>query len=141
VQGGAYGVGLISRNSGALGFYSYRDPTPARTLECFKSASESLRALAKSGEDITKFIIGAVGESSPLTTPKLKATLAATRFLRGVSYEDECKMRREILDTGAEELIKAADTLDKICALECVTVFGAKEKVETCKNLDAILQI
>ena len=141
VRGGAYGVGLISRNNGTLGFYSYRDPTPARTLDSFRGAAESLRTLAKSGEDITKFIIGAVGESSPLTTPKLKATLAATRFLRGVSYADECKMRREILDTGAEELIKAADTLDKICALDCTTVFGAKEKVETCKSLDTILQI
>ena len=141
MQGGAYGVGLISRNNGSLGFYSYRDPSPARTLEAFRGAAENLRAFAKSGEDVTKFIIGAVGESSPLTTPKLKAMLAATRFLRGVSYEDECKMRREILDTGADQLLKAADTLDKICALDCITVFGAKEKVETCKNLDAILQI
>ena len=141
VQGGAYGVGLISRNNGSLGFYSYRDPTPARTLDCFKAAAENLRAVANSGEDITKFIIGAVGESSPLTTPKLKANLAATRFLRGVSYEDECKMRREILDTGKNELLKAADTLDKICALGCIAVFGAKEKVETCKSLDSILQI
>lgn len=141
VRGGAYGVGLISRNNGTLGFYSYRDPTPARTLDAFKGAAESLRTLAESGEDITKFIIGAVGESSPLTTPKLKATLAITRFLRGVSYADECKMRREILDTGAAQLMKAADTLDKICALDCFAVFAAKEKVETCKNLDAIHQI
>ena len=141
VQGGAYGVGLISRNNGAIGFYSYRDPSPARTLEAFKGAAESLRSVAKSGEDITKFIIGAVGESSPLTTPKLKATLAASRFLRGVSYEDECKMRREILETDSAALLRVADVLDKICALDCITVFGAKEKVESCKNLDSILQI
>jgi Zn-dependent M16 (insulinase) family peptidase len=141
VQGGAYGVGLISRNNGAIGFYSYRDPSPARTLEAFNGAAESLRSVAKSGEDITKFIIGAVGESSPLTTPKLKATLAASRFLRGVSYEDECKMRREILETDSAALLRVADVLDKICAFDCITVFGAKEKVESCKNLDSILQI
>jgi Zn-dependent M16 (insulinase) family peptidase len=141
VQGGAYGVGLISRNNGAIGFYSYRDPSPARTLEAFNGAAESLRSVANSGEDITKFIIGAVGESSPLTTPKLKATLAASRFLRGVSYEDECRMRREILETDSAALLRVADVLDKICALDCITVFGAKEKVESCKNLDSILQI
>lgn len=141
VQGGAYGVGLISRNNGALGFYSYRDPSPARTIDCFKGAAENLRSVAMSGEDVTKFIIGAIGEISPLTTPKIKINLVISRFLREFSYEDECTMRREILDTGSKQLLKAADTLDKLCALDCFTVFGAKENVESFKNLDAILQI
>ncbi len=141
VQGGAYGVGLISRNNGSIGFYSYRDPTPARTLDCFKSAAESLRNVARGGEDVTKFIIGAIGETTPLTTPKLKTTLAATRFLRGVSYEDECKMRREILTTDSKELMKIADILDKICSLDCICIVGAKEKIDTVKGLEQILQI
>lgn len=141
VQGGAYGVGLIARNNGNIGFYSYRDPTPARTLGCYKECAGFLREYAKAGEDITKFIIGAVGDSSPLTTPKLKGTLAATRYLRGITYEDECRIRREMLETDAEELLRIADILDKVCAKEAICVVAGKDKLDTCENLDTILEI
>ena len=141
VQGGAYGVGLIARNNGNIGFYSYRDPTPARTLGCYKECSAFLREFARSGEDITKFIIGAVGDASPLTTPKLKGTLATTRYLRGITYEDECLIRREMLETDAEELLRIADILDKVCKKEAICVVAGKDKLDTCESLDTILEI
>lgn len=141
VQGGAYGVGLLLRNNGNIGFYSYRDPTPQRTLDCYRAAAGALREFAESGEDITRFIIGAVGDSSPLTTPKLKGTLAATRYLRGVSYEDECKIRREMLETDSTELLRIADLLEKICRTDAICIVGGKDKLVSCKNLTSILEI
>ncbi len=141
VRGGAYGVGLIVRKGGNVGYYSFRDPTPARTVDCYKESSAFLRAFADSGEDITKFIIGAVGDTSPLMTPKLKCTVATTRFLRGVSYEDECKSRREMLETNADSLRAAADILDKIAEQGSICIVAGKDKLDTCEFLDSILEI
>ena len=140
VQGGAYGVGLLIRNNGNVGFYSYRDPSPKRTLDCYKESGKFLREFANSGEDITKFIIGAVGDTSPLMTPKLKGTVSATRYLRGITYEDECRARREILATDKSELLRIADIIDKALSTNAICVVGGKDKLEACE-LDAILEI
>lgn len=141
VQGGAYGVGLLVRKGGNLGFYSYRDPSPARTLGCYEKSADFLRGFAKSGEDITKFIIGAVGDASPLTTPKLKGTLATMQYLRGESYEDRLKMRRQLLDTDSKDLERIAALIDKTCETNAICVVGGKDKLTTCKGLETLLEI
>jgi len=141
VQGGAYGAGLIARNNGNLGFYSYRDPSPNRSVECFKKAGDFLRDFAKSGEDITNFIIGAVGDASPLTTPKLKGTLATMRYLRGIEYGDECRIRRELLDTGKTELLKIANIIDKISRTDAYCIVGGRDKLSACVGLLKLLEI
>lgn len=141
VQGGAYGVGLIVRNNGNIGFYSYRDPSPERTIGCYRNASKFLREFAQSGEDISKFIIGAVGDASPLKTPKLKGVVAASHYLRGITYEDECRARREMLATDADELMRIADVIDRICEQNAVCVIAGKDKLDTCKSLENILEL
>ena len=141
VQGGAYGVGLIARNNGNVGFYSYRDPSPERTLGCYRDTSAALREFAHGDEDITKFIIGAIGDASPLTTPKLKAALSATRYLRGVSYEDECRVRREMLEVDRSELLRIADVIDKIVETDAICIVAGKDKLDSCKELKTLLEI
>ncbi|MBO7304964.1 MAG: insulinase family protein [Clostridia bacterium] len=141
VQGGAYGVGLTARINGNVAFYSYRDPSPERTLGCYKESAAFLRSYAESGEDITKFIISALRDASPLLTPKLRGTVATSRYLRGVSYEDECRTRSELLATDKNELLRIADVIDRICEIGSVCVVAGKDKLDTCKDLDVILEI
>lgn len=142
VQGGAYGVGLLARNNGIVGFYSYRDPSPARTVSCYKESSAFLRAFAESGTDITNFIIGAVGDTSPLMTPKLMGSVQTMRYLRGISYEDECKSRREILATDKAELLRIADVIDKVCQLNAICIVADKAKLDTCADIiDTVLEL
>ena len=141
VQGGAYGVGLIVRNNGNVGFYSYRDPSPERTLGCYREASAFLREFAESGDDITKFIIGAIGDVSPLKTPKLKGMIGAANYLRGITYEDECRTRKEMLSTSPADLLKIADVIDKICEQNAVCVIAGKDKLDSCKSLESILEL
>ena len=73
-------------------------------------------------------------------TPKLKGTGSASRYLRGITYEDECRTRREILATDKAELLRIADVIDKVTSTGAVCVVGGKDKLEACK-LDAILDI
>ncbi len=141
VQGGAYGTGLVVRNSGNIGFYSYRDPSPERSIGCYRETGEFLRKFAESGEDITKFIIGAIGDVSPLANSKLKGTLAATRFLRGKTYEDECRIRREMLETDKKELLRVASLIDKITESGAICIIAGRDKLESCREIDTILEI
>ena len=70
VKGGAYGADFVTRKDGGIYFYSYRDPSPEKSLACFKGSGSYLRELANSETDLTKFIIGAYGEYDLLKTPK-----------------------------------------------------------------------
>lgn len=141
VQGGAYGVGMITRTAmlgGIVGFYSYRDPSPARTLECFGTAGDALREIARSGEDLTASIIGAVGEALPLLSPKLRGLIASQRYLSETTYEDVERTVKEILETNAETLLELADILDKICEKGGAVIVASKEKLDTCKPIDIL---
>lgn len=141
VRGGAYGAGMLAGISGTLGFYSYRDPTPARTLGCYTEVAEFLRSFAREGRDITKYIIGAVGDADPVRTPRLRGSMCTVRYLRGISYEQSCEIRRKMLATDADELVRIADIIEKCVARGAVCVVGGKEKLDSIPDLDEILRI
>ena len=131
VQGGAYGAGFTRRANGIAAFYTYRDPDANRSIDCFGQSAEFLRRTAESGEDITNLIIGAIGDTDPLITPKLISALALVTYLRGETFEDRARFRREMINTSAPDLLRAADLIDKITA-GGVCVIGGKDKLEAC---------
>ena len=122
VKGGAYGAGFIIRKSGEMGAYSYRDPSPAASLECFSKMAEYLRALAKSDIDLTKFIIGAVGEYDVLTTPKSETHQAVYDYLVGWSEDMEKKLREDMINTTKEDIRRAADIIERAVASASVCI-------------------
>ncbi len=142
VQGGAYGAGFLKRNNGMCGYYTYRDPNPSRSLDVFDKSSEFLRSFAESGEDITTFIIGALGDSDPLITPKVISALAIGSYLRGETYEDRVNSRKELLATSKGDLLAAADLLDKMAVEGGLCVVGSKEKLDSCgEKITAVIEI
>ena len=52
VQGGAYGAGMNADRSGSLYCYSYRDPSPGRTLDVYRQLAGFLRSFPESGESL-----------------------------------------------------------------------------------------
>ena len=134
VQSGAYGTGFIPRRDGSIAFYSYRDPSPARSLEFYRQSSDYLRALAESGEDITKFIIGAIGEYDTLITPKTASVLSTNDYLSGWGEDDEAKIRSQMLSMTADDLIIAADIID--CALDdgSTVIVGGADHLKSLAN-------
>ena len=140
VKGGAYGAGMSAGISGNLGFYSYRDPNPKRTLDVFGSTPEFLREFAESGEDITKYIIGAVGEAESLKTPRMRGSIATTRLLRGISYEENCRLRKSLLSMDNERLAALAGIMEKALETASVCVVGPRSELEK-MEFDEILEI
>ncbi len=128
VVGGAYGTGLVCRRHGSVMLYSYRDPSPARTLEVFRGAADFLEKFAKQSEDLTKYIVGAYGDYDILTTPRTAARQATADFITGWSADDEKKLRHDILNTDANELLKVAKLLKSLDDASYTIVCGKDMK-------------
>lgn len=142
VQGGAYGAGFIKRNNGTVGYYTYRDPDANRSLGIFDESSAFLRSVAESGDDITNFIIGALGDSDPLITPKVLSALSVSSYLRAETYEDRVRARTELVSTGKDELLAMADLLDRAFESSGACVVGGKDKLDALgEKLDTIIEI
>ncbi len=133
VKGGAYGAGMSAGISGTLGFYSYRDPNPAASLEVMREVAGFLREFANSGADITKYVIGAIGDANPIKTPRMRGLGATQRYLRGISYEDECALRESMLATDKDELLYIAGVIEKCVESAAVCVVGAKGLLDGAK--------
>ena len=142
VKGGAYGTGMSVHPSGILSCYSYRDPNGATSLETFKGSADFLRQLATSDDmDLTGFIIGAVSDASPLLTPRLKAQIGDSFYFRGMTFQDRCKTRKELLSTSREDLISLANGIEMAMSEGGYCIVGSKEQVEAAGELDEILKL
>lgn len=135
VQGGAYGTGAAAAESGNMLFYSYRDPDSAGSLKCYAETSRFLREFAQSGNDLTDIIVGAVAKTEPVLLPRRQAKVADDRYLRGVSFEDLCALRRRMLSITAEDIVKFADDLDRFVDQAGVCVVGSKEQIAAVEGL------
>lgn len=142
VQGGAYGAGFIERSNGAVGFYTYRDPSANRSVGVFKKTSEFLRKFAEESNNIDGFIIGAIGDSEPLITPKVLNALVLVARLSGDTYEKKVLRRCEMLNTSKEDLIRLADSLYGVASESGVTIVGGKAQLDAAVDIiDKIIEI
>ena len=142
VQSGAYGTGFIPRKDGDLAFYSYRDPSPARSLGFYRESSAYLRSLVSEGADVTKFIIGAIGEYDTLITPRTATTIATADHLNGWSADDEARVRSDMLKMTTEDLLTVADIIDGVLEDESVIIVGGQEHLDSLENSpDRIIKI
>ncbi len=129
VQGGAYGTGMVLRDTGFAGFYSFRDPSAARTLDCYRASSDFLRGIAI---DLTGMITGAAAESDPLLTARMKGKIADALYWRQISHEDRRRVRREMLATVPEDLTALAGPVEDLTARGSVCVLGSRQQVNAC---------
>ena len=118
-----------------MGFYSYRDPSPRRSIDCYAESAQFLRDMAESGESLEKFIIGAFGDYDTLSTPRSAGSKAGINALRGWTDEMEDAFRREILSTDAEGLIETARLLEKLSAEGGVCIIGPESALDACSDI------
>ena len=102
VQGGAYGTGLLLRDTGLATAYTYRDPDCARSRGAIGRTAAYLAAAASEPQEAN--IIGAISDAEPLLSPRLQGAVADTWLLKGMTQADRCRLRHEMLDTLPEQL-------------------------------------
>ena len=131
VKNGAYGTGFIPRRNGFVAFYSYRDPSPAASINYYRESVDYLRALAASNADLTKFIIGAIGEYDTLLTPRTEFAIATRDYLNGWSTEDEERIKEDMLSVKRCDLNVAADIIEEILTDASLAIVGGAAQLES----------
>jgi Zn-dependent M16 (insulinase) family peptidase len=132
VQGGAYGCGFVGRDDGDLGFYTYRDPQPGRSLGVMDRAADFVRDFCKGEADLTGYILGAVSRLDPLLTEEARRSVAENRFFKGVSDEDLCRWYRELVHTSPADLLSLCAALDRLREEQSACVIAGAAQLDAC---------
>ena len=139
VQGGAYGAVMSAGRTGSLLCYTYRDPSPARSLNIYKTIPEFLSELAsQDAADLDGFIISTVASTEPLLSPAAKGRAADDFYLSGFSDGDRIRFRTEMLDTSAADLAAQLDALEGMAEKSCICVVGPKAALDECEGLHVV---
>ncbi len=137
VQGGAYGgFCVFDSNSGVFSFLSYRDPNLDSTLENYDNSAGFLKNLDASSlndNELTKAIIGAIGDRDGYQLPDAKGYTSMMRYLTGRTDEMLQKEREQILSTNGEDFISFGEVLEKAAKSEAVAVIGSQAAIEGAK--------
>ena len=139
VMGGAYGASMTARRYGGIILSSYRDPSPKRTLDIFKGASKFLRDFLSSKPDLTKYIIGAVGEYDIIRTPRTSAAQAAADYITGWSAEKDKKLVSDMLLCTPDKLYQVADILDKLENDANFSVVCGRDALDSLGNVSVVI--
>ena len=139
VKGGAYGASVNANRTGSYFCYSYRDPSPARTLSIYAGAPDYLDAVASAGDmDLSGLIISAIALTEPLISPASKGRAADDFWFSGFTDEDRIRVRREILDTTPADLLGWKEAFRALAEDGSVCVIGPESALEACEDLETV---
>lgn len=135
VQGGAYGAfSVFDDASGVFTFLSYRDPNVTSTIDAYDKAAAFLKGLDASrlsDNELTKAIIGAIGDLDAYQLPDAKGYTSMLRYLTGRTDEMRQRIRDQVLSTNGEDFIAFGEVLDKVAQSNSVTVLGSQNAIES----------
>lgn len=136
VQGGAYGTGLTVRDNGLVCAYTYRDPDCARSRRTIAQTGAYITQLAASGAPQDTNIIGAISDAEPLLSQRLRAAVADTWLLKGMTTEDRIQLHQQLLDTKTAALGACAEQLSRALHTGAVCVLGPRSQLVECADLE-----
>jgi hypothetical protein len=112
VQGGAYGgMCIFDHRSGVVSFISYRDPNIEKTLDIYRAAGGYLRSLELNEDELTKSIVGAIGDLDQYQLPDAKGYTSLMRRLIGDTDDFRQQLRDEVLATSRKDFHAFGDVL------------------------------
>jgi Zn-dependent M16 (insulinase) family peptidase len=131
VQGGAYGAFCsFDHFTGVFTYASYRDPNLAGTVEAYDGAAAFLQGLDLPQEELTKSIIGTIGELDGYQLPDAKGYTSMVRELTGVDDDYRQSMRDAVLHTTSADFRAFGDVLARLNDVGRVVVLGSKDAIE-----------
>ena len=134
VQGGAYGAGMGCGRNGNIYTYSFRDPSPAKTIDVVRNISSFTKDFVKQNDSVDKFIISTIGESEPLQSARQKQKSADARYFSNLTYEMRKKEREEILKTTPSTLLQCTSAIDNLKMNPSICVIGYEDALKACEK-------
>jgi len=130
VQGGAYGAFCsFDQFSGLFTSVSYRDPNLLETLANYDAAGQFLRQVDLNQDELTKAIIGTIGDIDSYMLPDAKGYTSMVRRLVGIDDTYRQQIRDQILGTTAEDFRAFAVYLDKLAQTGSVVALASAETI------------
>ena len=131
VLGGAYGcMSNFSRN-GNVFFVSYRDPNLEKTMDVYMNIPNYIDNFNPSQNDITKYIIGAIGTLDTPLSPSAKGDKSFMAYLQNTTYEDLKKERHEILNVTLDHIKALKPLIEKVLSDDALCAIGNENKIES----------
>ena len=131
VKGGAYGsFCLFDRHSGALTFVSYRDPNISETIDVYDRAARFLREIKLPDTELTKGIIGAIGDMDTYLLPDSQGYASMIRHLTGDTVDVRQQMREEILTTESSHFREFGNLIERVKEEGIVKILGSQAAIE-----------
>lgn len=125
VQGGAYGAFCsFDRMTGVLAQVSYRDPNILRTLDVYDKSAEYLRTVSLDSREMTRAIVGAIGDIDAHLLPDAKGHASLLRHMTGDTNEVRQRMREDVLATTQKHFREFADVLAEVAKTGTIAVLG-----------------
>ena len=132
VQGGAYGGFCnFSRQSGLFRFISYRDPNLKKTLDNFAGTAGFLRELEMNDDELSRAIIGTIGDMDAYQLPDAKGYTSMLRHILGISQEERQEIRDQIMATNQQHFHDFAHILERSNEASQIVVMGSNEAIES----------
>lgn len=136
VKGGAYGtMSYYGPTTGNVAFLSYRDPNVGATNDVFNGIPEYLRNFEASEKEILKYIIGTISVKDMPKNPAAKGRSSFTAYISGITYEDICREREEILSLSVEKVRALAPIMEAVLSQNYICTVGSGEKIEESTEL------
>jgi presequence protease len=130
VQGGAYGGSCsVDRHAGLFTFSSYRDPNLVETLDVYDRTGAFLRETEIDEAELTKSIIGVIGQIDHYRLPDAKGFASTLRYLIGETEESLQRYRDEVLSAKVQDFRGLGAALDALSASGQVVVVGSPEAI------------
>jgi len=141
-EGGAYGAFVsFGKQSGVYSFLSYRDPNLANTLKVYDQTADLLRKVELSNDELTKNIIGAIGDVDSYQLPDAKGYTSMVRHLIGETDESRQQMRDEILSTTAADFRAFGEVLAELNQQARVVVMGSADALHAAGEAGRALKV
>lgn len=139
VQGGAYGAMCnFDRFSGVFTYLSYRDPNILETINNFDQSAQFIKDLEISESELTKSIIGAIGDIEAYQLPDAKGYSAMLRYILGISDESRQKYRDELLSTSHLDFQNFAQVLSEFNKKANTIALGSSEAIEKANKTNKV---
>ena len=141
VQGGAYG-GMCSfdQRSGVFAFASYRDPNLENSLKIYTATGEYLKNLKLSEDELTRALIGAIGQLDSYMLPDTKGYTSCIRYMIGYTDDQRQRLRDEILATKQAHFNAFGALLTEAFESPSISVLCSPESAAQA-NLDTITKV
>ena len=117
-----------SAPSGEASFSSYRDPNVASTLTNYDGTGAFLRANPLGPAELSKAIIGAVGDLDSPQSVDSRGYTSMVRHMLGITEESRQVWREQVLGTTAADFVNFAERIDQVAEIGSVAAV-ASEKV------------